>query len=241
MGHLVGAIPSAFGGRSIALSHVGCVFEVTAESLPRWRRWLRHVRRDQFVVWLPACFLGIALPSMLSLQFLPRGTIVSEWFAAGMTADGVRSHVSDLWGPLAGATFWYLTLVCGFLVLAPTASSSADGVIRRWVDVCWTSSPMLRSWDPKNIKLLYFGVLAIYTIFGLLMLMVGKPLGLLTVATNIMNFALGFSCWHVLVVNHLLLPRELRGSWFVRLGLFFAGVFFFTLAIVTAVCTLMDV
>ena len=50
------------------------VFEVTSESLPRWRRWYRHVLRDQLVVWMPACFLGLALPSMLSVQFLPRGT-----------------------------------------------------------------------------------------------------------------------------------------------------------------------
>src|SRR5262245_33005934 len=39
MGHHVGAIPSVFGGHGLSLSHVGCVFEVNRESLPRWRRW----------------------------------------------------------------------------------------------------------------------------------------------------------------------------------------------------------
>ena len=38
MGAKVGAIPSVVGGHGITLSHVGCVFEVTPESLPRWRR-----------------------------------------------------------------------------------------------------------------------------------------------------------------------------------------------------------
>src|SRR5579885_822260 len=39
MGARIGAIPSAVGGRSIELSHVGMVFPVNDESLGRWRRW----------------------------------------------------------------------------------------------------------------------------------------------------------------------------------------------------------
>ena len=39
MGHHVGAIPSMVGGQGITLSHVGSVFEVNQQSLPRWRRW----------------------------------------------------------------------------------------------------------------------------------------------------------------------------------------------------------
>jgi len=85
---------------------------------------------------------------------------------------------------------------------------------------------------------LYFGVLSAYTLFGLVMLWFGKPLLLLTIATNIMNFALGFSCWHTLVVNHVLLPRELRPGWFARTGLFLSGLFFFTLGTISAVYTI---
>ena len=60
MGKHVGAIPSIVGGHELALSHSGTVFDVTPESLPRWRRWLRHVQRDQIAVWMVACFLGVA-------------------------------------------------------------------------------------------------------------------------------------------------------------------------------------
>jgi len=74
MGHHVGAIPSVFGGHGVSLSHVGRVFQVTEESLLRWRRWCRHVVRDQLVVCMPACFIGLALPAMLSVQCLPFGT-----------------------------------------------------------------------------------------------------------------------------------------------------------------------
>ena len=125
MGRHVGAIPSVIGGHNLSLSHVGMVFEVTRSSLGRFRRWYRHVARDQLAVWMPACFLGLALPSMLSVQFLPRGTEASSWVAAGMTASGVRDHVGAAWGLDAGVLFWYLTMFCGFLVLAPTMATSA--------------------------------------------------------------------------------------------------------------------
>lgn len=238
MGHFVGAIPSVIGGHNIELSHVGMVFEPTKESLPRWRRWMKHVARDQIAVWMPACFLGMALPSMLSVQFLPRGTEVSKWYAAGMTADGVGQTVADSWGAMAGSTVWYLTLLCGFLVLAPTMATSADGAVRRWVDVVWTSSRHLRAVDPKHIKTVYFTVLLCYIALGLFLLSASEPLALLTIATNIMNFALGFSCFHTLVVNMTLLPKPLRPGWLARIGLTLAGLFFLTLATITAIETI---
>lgn len=234
MGHHVGAIPSIIGGSSLQLSHVGSVFLVTRESLRRWRRWYRHVLRDQLVVWMPACFIGLALPSMLSAQFLERGTQVADkWVAATMTADGVAEAV----GPRLGPSFWFMTLFCGFLVLAPSMATSVDGVIRRWVDVFWTSSRRLREVAPKNIRYVYFGVLSVYAVFGLTMLSVNEPQTLLEIATTIYNFALGFSCWHTLVVNLTLLPEELRPGWFVRIGLFLAGLFFWVIATLSALTT----
>lgn len=233
MGQHVGAIPSLVGGRNIALSHVGMVFEVTKTSLARWNRWYRHVVRDQVAVWMPACFLGIALPSMLSVEFLPRGTEASSWVAAGMTADGVRQHVGVAWGASSGQLFWYLTMLCGFLVLAPSMATSADGVVRRWVDVFWTSSERLRKLDPSKIRTVYFSVLGGYAVFGMIVLSIAPPLELLKIAANIFNYALGFSCFHTLVVNMTLLPPELRPGWFARIGLLAAGLFFTVLAMVT--------
>jgi hypothetical protein len=126
-----------------------------------------------------------------------------------------------------------MTVFCGFLVLAPSAASTADGVVRRWVDVFWTSSERLRKWDPKDIKYLYFAVLCGYMVFGLITLSFGNPMGLFKIAANFMNFALGFSCFHTLVINTTLLPRAIRPGWFVRIGLACGGLFFLTLAVIT--------
>lgn len=234
MGWHVGAIPSVIGGRNIKLSHVGCVFEPNAESLPRWKRWYRHVMRDQLAVWMPACFFGLALPSILSVEFLRRGTVADKWTAAGMTADAVGDRVAGASGSTMGNVFWFMTLFCGFLVLAPSMATSADGFIRRWVDAFWTASSRLRKIDPKDIGKIYFRVLIGFAAFGLVMLSLQEPTDLLTTATLIFNFALGFSCWHTLVLNCVLLPRELRPGWFVRIALFLAGVFFWTLSTLAA-------
>jgi hypothetical protein len=255
MGHHVGAIPSIVGGRGLALSHVGCVFEPNEKSLPRWRAWYRKVTRDQLLVWLPACFIGLALPSMLSVQFLRRGTEAGDWNAAVMTAEGVRQHVANpqpgvlayesglssvLYGDAWGNLFWSLTLLCGFLVLGTTLVSTTDGIIRRWVDVFWTASRRMREVDPTYIRHVYFTTLLGYGAFVLVMLWLNKPAELIKWATLGYNFALGFSCWHTLAINRALLPRELRPGWFPSLSLILGGIFFSALATVTLLSTLRE-
>ncbi|MCE9605568.1 MAG: Nramp family divalent metal transporter [Planctomycetia bacterium] len=222
MGAHVGAIPSAFGGHSVKLSHMGMVFPINKDSIARFQGWYRHVLRDQLVVWMPACFVGLALPSMLSVQFLPRGLEASTWTAAGMTAVGVENAIGPSWGP----TFWFLTLFCGFIILALSNTTTADGYFRRWVDVVWTGLPALRNWDPRRAGQIYFGFLCVYVGGGLIMLTVVKGDKILPIATTIYNCALGFSCFHVLYLNLALLPRELRPTWKVRIMMVLAGVFF---------------
>jgi hypothetical protein len=234
MGSHVGAIPSIVGGHEITLSHEGCVFEVTEEALPRWKRWIKHVRREQLCLWAPACFIGLALPSMLSLQFLQTKDVPSDKsLVAAMTAQGVADTVGAKFGVTTGNLFWHLTLFCGFLVLATSMASTADGVLRRWVDVFWTASPRLRKWDTKDIGKLYFGVLCVYMFMGAITLWFLKGDALLVLSTMMYNYALGFSCLHSLVVNTKLLPKPLQSGIVPKLGLAVGFVFFTSIAMIT--------
>jgi hypothetical protein len=129
---------------------------------------------------------------MLSIQFLPRGTSSNTWTAAGMTAGNVGDAVAASWGTTMGNVIWFMTLFCGFLVLAPSMVSTADGEVRRWVDVFWTALPALRKLETRAIRMVYFGVLCIYTTFGLFVLIfIPKPGLLIELATMIYNYALG--------------------------------------------------
>jgi len=233
MGKHVGAIPSMVGGHAIELSHTGKVFHITQDSLKRWFRWVAHVEREQYLVWLPACFVGLALPSMLSIRFLERGTLLKDkWQAAGMTAGGVRDAVTEATNPTLGGAFWYMTLFCGLLILGTSMVATADGVLRRWVDVFWTSSKRLQSWDTRHIGRLYFGVLCAYMVLGLFMLIFVPGDKLLVTATGMMyNYALGFSCLHTLVINCTLLPRELQPRLWQKTGLVFGAIFFLSIGV----------
>jgi hypothetical protein len=230
MGSQVGAVPSIVGGEKLELSHTGKVFPITADSLGRFRGWYRYVLRDQLAVWMPACFVGVALPCMLSVQFLPRNTTAKDWEAAALTAGGLR----DAAGPAWGNFMWLSVLFCGFLVLAPNVTTTADNALRRWVEVCWTALPPLRRWHPRRIRYLFFGTLCAYAAFGLFSLTMWDSVRLLTWAAAIYNLAMGVSCFHVLAVNLLLLPRELRPNWLLRLGLALGGAFFVLLSGISA-------
>ena len=135
---------------------------------------------------------------------------------------------------------WCLILLCGFLILGPSVAPSTDGFLRRWVDVFWIASRRARSFDPTSIRYVYFGVLAVYAAFGVVMLSLKTPQALLLIATLIMNYAIGFSCLHTLAVNLILLPPEVRPGWFSRIGLFLTGLFFLTVATLFTVVKLVE-
>jgi hypothetical protein len=246
MGYHVGAIPSIIGGHGIELSHVGSVFEVNDKSLPRWRRWYRHVARDQTCVWMTACFIGVGLPAILSVGFLPRGTEADRAKVAAMTSDGVGRQVANppsgvlastpvfswMSGPKAGAAFRIGTLFCGFLVLATSMLSTIDGFVRRWVDVIWTASAKLRELPTSAIRYVYFSVLVGYITFGTIVIwLTDKPGKVFELATTGYNFAFAFSCWHALAINSILLPRELRPHVLLRLGMLIGGCYFVFLGV----------
>ena len=245
MGSHVGAIPSLIGGHNIQLSHVGTVFHVDEQSLPRWKRWYNHLRRDQLCIWMPACFFGLALPSMLSVEFLPKHTVLegdqAKWAASVMTAGAVGETVGQQAGETVGNVFRLMTLFCGFLVLSTCMCSTIDGFVRRWVDVFWTASKKLHELGPQKIRHVYFGVLLGYCILGFTMLSVmPEPKKLIEVAGVIYNFALGFSCWHVAVLNSLLLPKGLRPHWVIRVLLSLVGIFFFSVGGIAFIKLLSD-
>jgi hypothetical protein len=218
MGSQVGAIPSAIGGKTIALAHVGKVFRLTPEALDRWRGWRRHVRRDQVALWAPGCLLGVALPSMMSLQYI-RGVPVEGHAAAALTARAMADHH----GPL----LWYLTLICGFLVLAPSMITNVDGLTRRWTDVIWVGVGRLRHLEGHRVKFVYYTIMVAYAAWGLVALrLTPNPLFLAIATAVMMNFGLAFSAIHTLWVNRTLLPAELRPPLWVQAGLVGCGLFY---------------
>jgi hypothetical protein len=221
MGACVGAIPSAVGGRLITLSHVGSVFPMTDEARARWRGWIRHIIRDQLAVWMPCSFIGMALPCMISLQFI-RNAPVEGTRVAAMTADGMAEQL-----PQYRTILWASTLLVGFLVLAPGQIMAADQIARRWTDIIWTTNPRVQRLGGNKVKYIYYGILALYAVWGSIVILKRfSPLLIATIGAGLQNVAIGVASLHTLAVNRTLLPRELRPNWFMQAGLVFCGVVF---------------
>jgi len=220
MGAHVGAIPSAIGGRQITLSHVGMVFRLDDQSLARWRGWFRHILRDQLAIWMAASFIGMALPCMLSLEFIRHAPVAGDRVAA-MVAEGMSARY-----PSHKDLLWPLTLSVGFLILAPGQIVSGDQLARRWTDIIWTSSSWAQRMREDRVKYVYYGILAGYGAWGLVAMAMFNPLEILKAAGVLMNVALGVAAWHTLYVNVALLPRALRPNWLMRIGVFACGLFF---------------
>ncbi len=220
MGAHVGAIPSAIGGRHIKLSHVGMVFRFDEQSRRRWRGWFRHIVKDQLGIWMIASFIGMALPCMLSLEFIRNAPVAGDRVAA-MVAEGMADRY-----PSHRALLWATTLFVGFLILAPGQIVSGDQLARRWTDIIWTSSRWAKQMREDRVKYIYYAILTCYGVWGLAALTFFDPLQILKMAGVLMNVSLGIASWHTLYVNLSLLPRELRPNWLMRIGTFFCGAFF---------------
>jgi len=219
MGCRVGAIPSAIGGRTIGLSHIGCAFLPKGDNLARWRGWMRHILRDQGI-WVFASIMGMALPCMMSLEFIRNATVTGDRVAA-MTAEGIADRY-----PSFGWIFWITTLSCGFLVLAPGQVSVGDQIARRWTDMIWTASARAHRLGRGEVRYIYYGILALYAVWGLVVLWLLPAFQIATIGVVLGNLGLGFSTLQALYVNRVLLPPKLRPNALQQIGTACCGVFF---------------
>ena len=219
MGSQVGAIPSAVGGKAITLSHTGKVFEISPESLVRWKGWVRHILRDQVLLWAPACTIGVALPAVISYEYIRGVKHIEGNAAAAMTAQALAAQHGDI--------LWYLMLLCGFAILFPTQITNLDSLTRRWTDVIWVGAKTVRHLDGNQVKYVYYLLLALYCVWGLIALKLTPDPLLLTIASGVfLNFGMGFSSLHVLWVTTFLMPREVRPPLLMRAGLVCCAAFY---------------
>lgn len=238
MGSLVGAIPSAVGGQDITLSHLGKVFVPTQENLRKWRGWWRYILVEQFWIWAPGCFVGMALPALLSMQFAHYSPLTTQpqpfdWAQPVVSADGLR-HAPGLSEGLANG-LWLVMLAVGLAILLPSQMSVVEEVCRRWTDVIWSASPRVRdTMHEGQVKHIYCALLIGYVAWCCISLLLfglyGTPKLMFLVVANVNNVALGLTSFHILWVNSRFLPPPLRPRWYHRLGLVGCGLFYLGLA-----------
>lgn len=243
MGRLVGAIPSAIGGKHITLSHLGKVFPMSDANLRRWREWWKVILRDQLLAWAPGCFMGMALPALLSIQFaryseLQHAEQKVQWAQAVITADGLR-HAPIFSHPIANL-LWIITLLAGLMVMLPAQMSILDDFTRRWTDALWSANRRVReTMRPDQVKLVYYSILTMYVLWSFvcayLFSTYSTPKLMTIVVANLGNVAIGVTSFMLVWTNHRLLPKPLRPRWYHTAGVLGCGVFYVGLSVLVFV------
>jgi hypothetical protein len=218
MGQVVGFIPAAFHGQNVKLAHSGSIFEVTEPSLHSWRRWWRIVQYDQWGIFFLGALLGMVLPAILYTSALEpgkdiRGLAIAAELANAMTTRGGRLVTLTL----AMMSVW---------VLFKTQLDLLEGMARSITDILWSGSKRLRDWRGGDVRFIYYSVLAILVVWGLVALRLSQPIILLQLAANVAGVVMVISAIHILYINMKFLPRELRPPLWRRVALVFMAVFY---------------
>jgi hypothetical protein len=201
MGATVGYIPAA-GGEHVALSPQGNVFVVDRQSLARWNTWFRYLNVDQWAIFAVGSVAGMLLVTLMSLEFVPRGTEVSGWAVANLQATALADR--------HGRIFWYLTLLTGFWVLFKTQLGNSDGLVRSLTDMLWCGNHHVRRSCGGEVRKVYYSILAIFVVWGCIALNLAQPLTLVVIGANVAGLNFVVVSLHTLVLNRRFLPTELR-------------------------------
>jgi hypothetical protein len=218
MGKVVGYISAAVGGQQVKLAHTGSTFDVNEGSMKSWRGWWRIVSIDQWAVFFVGAILGMALPAILYTSAITpgkeiRGLAVAAELAYAMSARG-------------GAFLTTVLAIMSVWVLFKTQLDLIEGMSRSVTDILWSGNERIRHWRGGDVRVIYYTVLTIVVIWGLIALRITQPIILLQLGANMAGLIFVFSSIHLLYINTKLLPKALRPPMWRRAALIFMSVFY---------------
>jgi hypothetical protein len=218
MSSTVGYIPAAVGGQKVALAHSGSTFQPTAAALERWKGWWRIVRVDQWGVYFVGAILGMTLPALLYVTFVPAGSDIRGLGIAAALAQAVATQ--------KGAIFGGVIAILGVWILFKTQLDILEGMTRAVTDILWTGSKRIRAWRGGDVRVVYYAVLAVVSLWGIIALRLTQPIVLLALSANMAGIVFIISSLHLLYVNTRLLPVELRPPMWRRFALVALALFY---------------
>jgi hypothetical protein len=217
MSQHTGYIAAAVGGRPVHLAHTGFRFTPDPESLARWRGWWRVVRVDQWGVYFVGALLGMALPALLYVTFIPAGTDIRGLGVAAALADAIRDR---------GAFLALLVAFLGAWILFKTQLDLLDGMTRGLTDILWSGSRRLRESPTVDVRVVYYAVLGVVVVWGVIALRLTQPIVLLQLGANMAGIVFIIASLHLLYVNTTLLPAAIRPPLWRRIALVGVALFY---------------
>jgi hypothetical protein len=217
MGAHAGYIAALSSGKS-TLTASGFRFPATAASMRRWHGWWRIVAADQWGVFCTGAILGMVLPAVLYVTFLPAATNIEGLGISAALAAAVRAQAS--------AMLAVMVAFLGAWILFKTQLDNLEGLVRAITDILWTGSARVRGWRGGDIGKVYYAVLGLTVCWGCLALRLAPPVMLLRISANIAGVVFVVTSMHLLYVNTILLPVQLRPPLWRRAALVAMALFY---------------
>jgi hypothetical protein len=218
MGQLAGYIPAAVGGHKVNLAHTGFTFRPNALALRRWNGWWRIVGVDQWGIFFTGAIFGMMLPAILYVTFLPAGTDIQ---GLGISA-ALASSIGATAGPLIAGMIAFL----GAWILFKTQLDILEGMVRSITDILWTGSRRIRNWRGGDVRAVYYTLLGIIALWGVIALRLAQPIILLKIAANVAGLVFVIGSLHLLYLNTRYLPEAVRPPTWRRFALVGMAVFY---------------
>ena len=218
MGERAGHIPAAVGGERSDLAPTGYTFDSTPQAMDRWRGWWRVVRVDQWGVYFVGAMLGMILPAVLYVTFIEGGTDIRGLSVAAALANAMASQ--------AGAIFGGVIALLGVWVLFKTQLDIIEAMTRSITDILWTGSGWVRRLRGGDIRFVYYTVLGLLAVWGIVALKLAQPIFLLQLGANMAGIVFVISSLHLLYINTRFLPEAVRPPMWRRIALVAMSVFY---------------
>lgn len=225
MGKYVGRIINPITGKTESVSFKGYAFHPDAQSMRRWKEWMRFIRIDQGIIfWL----LGLVTLVLLSLNAYavlgPRG-IVPE----GLNVAVAQAHIfGQHWGGLGFNSF----LIMAFLMLFSVMWTIVDAFCRIVSDIVYVNShagpfkKYLGALEPISVSHLYYGLVVIMVLMSGLLLPLRQPLVLLTISAVLGGMVMAVYTPVLIYLNNARLPKALRPGIITNTMMVLASLFY---------------
>jgi hypothetical protein len=207
----------------VHLAHSGFSFRPDADAMRRWRGWWRIVAVDQWGVFFWGAVIGMLLPALLYITFLPSGTDIRGLGIAAALATAVEQR--------AGVGAGFAIAVMAAWILVKTQLDNLEAMVRALTDILWTGSPRVRAWRGGDVRYVYYAALASAVVWGMIALRLVQPVFLLQLGANIAAIVMVIASLHILYVNTTLLPAPLRPPLWRRATLVGMALFYGTFVV----------
>jgi hypothetical protein len=155
---------------------------------------------------------------LLYVTFVTAGTDIRGLGIAAALAQAVATQ--------RGAIFGGVIAILGVWILFKAQLDILEGMTRAVTDILWTGSARIRAWRGGDVRVVYYSVMVVISIWGIVALRLTQPIILLALSANMAGIVFIISSLHLLYINTRLLPVALRPPLWRRLALVALALFY---------------